>query len=234
METEETAGGLAAPTHGLRINQVPMPAPATSCSFGMGNEQNGFYQTLGSFDSERQPRHAASFCTTFPEYGSNTSAASSVPNTPTTSVMSSPHEQSACDYLAQTQFFPPSSREPIRANQPQAAVPMSSQPGQVDWMPSFRHNVFGTMDYGTSQAIPQPSIHDSIPITAASPMPALGHPQSSCHQDLSRPRMDMADSRGMPFRTGSLGHPNGIPPSHDPSTLVPPSSFYCGPNDNRS
>lgn len=208
-----------------------MPAPG---SFGMGSGQSEFCPTVASFDAERQPRHAApSFYSTSTDYTDNSSAGSAAA-TPATSVMSSPHEQATCDYLMTTPFFTPSTEEQIRASHRQATVAVQSQPGQVGpWAQPFQHNLLSPVDFGTGQAISQPSMHHSTPVTAGSPMCGIGHPQAHGFPDMSRARMDMTDARGPPFRTGSLAHPN-INAPHDHSAMTAPSPVYYSPGDGRS
>jgi hypothetical protein len=108
-------------------------------------------------------------------------------STPVTAEMISPHDVSVFDYPTHNSFTSSTS---------------DHQRGtQYDpWTPSFRQNIFGPVDYNpaTSQAMSQPSLYQM--------------PMTHMH-DMSNTSIDQ---RSLPFRTGSLSHPqpHGMPLSH--------------------
>jgi hypothetical protein len=116
-------------------------------------------------------------------------------STPVSAEMISPHEASVFDYPATNPF----------AN----STPELQRTGQYDsWTtPTFRQNIFSPIDYGTpgsGHALPLPAMPYQMPMAS----PAQLHDMSSHHAHTPM------DQRALPFRTGSLGHPHGLPLSH--------------------
>ncbi|KAJ5146009.1 uncharacterized protein N7515_000573 [Penicillium bovifimosum] len=106
-----------------------------------------------------------------------------------------PHDVSAFDYSPHSSF---TSSTPDHSR---TAASAHYDP----WTPSFRQNIFSPVDYtspATSQGMSQP--------TYQMPMAPHMHDMSHHHQS----HMDSLAQRDLPFRTGSLGHPNGLPISH--------------------
>ncbi|KAJ5323810.1 hypothetical protein N7476_002410 [Penicillium atrosanguineum] len=117
-------------------------------------------------------------------------------STPVTAELISPHEVLAFDYSTQN-AFPTSSPDQQRTA------------GHYDaWAPSFRQNIFSPVDYSappTSHGLPPASMAYQMPMASPAQLHDMSHHAQS--------PLDMSQ-RALPFRTGSLGHPHGLPLSH--------------------
>lgn len=197
-KTEAEDPGEESLTLALPVYQPSMPS--LSSSIGIGSDRSQVYPTTGFFASEAQPRQETSFCNTPAEYADN-SCSGNVSHTAATTVMASPHTSS--EYWPQTPFSVPSTKGQIHATDGQWTVPVQPQRGQVGgWMPPFRHNIFSSVDYDTSQALIEPFIPYVIPITADSPLPDHVHPFPH----------GLPDGRKLSFPIGSLSRPNCLVP----------------------
>ncbi|KAJ5512581.1 hypothetical protein N7463_002133 [Penicillium fimorum] len=92
------------------------------------------------------------------------------------------------------------------------STPDHSRAAQYDtWTPSFRQNIFTPVEYPTpasSQGMTQS--------TMAYQMPMVSHMHDMSNHHAQQSHMDSLQQRSLPFRTGSMGHPNhnGLPLSH--------------------
>ncbi|KAJ5672659.1 hypothetical protein N7507_001786 [Penicillium longicatenatum] len=190
--------GLMTPTSSVE-HLAPLTTPIDTLPIGGRSLPGSFSMPELTFDGPRQDRP---YYTTPPHY--TDSFSQPMLSTPVTAEMISPHDVSVFDYSQPP--FPNSSPEHQR----------HQAPGHYDpWgAPTFRQNVFGSVDYGvptSSQAVTPVSMPYHMPMAS----PAHLHDMSHQHSHAQSP-MDPMSQRALPFRTGSLGHPNphGLPLSH--------------------
>ncbi|PYI00792.1 hypothetical protein BO78DRAFT_34251 [Aspergillus sclerotiicarbonarius CBS 121057] len=167
------------PMGGERDQLFPLPE---SLSFGEPGRQDGpFFAPSGDY------------------HGDYSNALIETPTTP--GIITPTEQNSSYDFLTQAPFPDASTVE----HRP-AAMPMQHSVSQYDtWTPSFRQDLFGPLDFGssTSHAIPQHRVHYHMGIGSnAEDIDDL--------TELSRDHtfMEPPSSRGSLFRTGSLSHPH--------------------------
>lgn len=133
---------------------------------------------------------------TAPEY--NDIASQNVLRTPVTTRAATPPARQGFDYISQSPFSASATSEQAHVDHHPSTLSMRPSEQFEGWAPPFRQNIFDSVDYGTpaTQPMPQASMHyPAAPVTAS-------HIQN----------MAYAQPQGPPFRTGSLGHPNVMPP----------------------
>lgn len=182
---EHVEDGLLTPTSSVEQAAAPLTTPIDN----VGRSVPGNYSMPEPLSFEGPGRQDRAYYATPPQYSDSFSQP--MLSTPVSSEMISPHDISVFDYSSQTSF-PTSTPEHQR-----------TAPGQYDaWStPTFRQNIFSPVDYSappSSQGLPPPSMSYPMPMTS----PAQLHD------------MDSMSQRALPFRTGSLGHPHGMPLSH--------------------
>ncbi|KAJ5443373.1 Protein of unknown function DUF2841 [Penicillium cf. griseofulvum] len=161
----------------------------------------GSFSMAESLNFENSTRQDRPYYTTPPQY--TESFSQPMLNAPVTAELLSPHDVSvsAFDYSAHNAFSNSTS------DHSRAGVN-----GHYDaWTPSFRQNIFTPVEYPTpvsSQGMTQPSM--------AYQMPMGSHMHDMAHHHAQQSHMDSLHQRSLPFRTGSLGHPNpnGLPLTH--------------------
>ncbi|KAJ5099537.1 hypothetical protein N7532_006538 [Penicillium argentinense] len=191
---ERIEEGLLTPSSTVEQAPATLTTPIDNMPVGMPPRSlpGGF--SLGeplTFEG-RQDRH---FYATPPQY--TDSFSQGMLSTPIATEMLSPHEVPVFDYPQNG--FPSSTPDQPRG------------PGYDSWStPSFRQNIFGPVDYKVDYSAPpssQPLPHTSMP---------YGMPMAPPHMHEMSPHaqspVDPATGRALPFRTGSLGHPHGLPP----------------------
>ncbi|KAJ6110304.1 hypothetical protein N7486_002539 [Penicillium sp. IBT 16267x] len=191
--------GLMTPTSSVE-HLAPLTTPIDTLPIGRRSLPGSFSMPELNFEGSRQDRP---YYNTPPHY--TDSFSQSMLSTPITAEMLSPHDVSVFEYSQPS--FPNSSPEQQR----------HQAPGHYDpWgTPTFRQNVFGTVDYGvptSSQAAPPASMPYHMPMASPAHLHDMSHHQ---HAHAQSP-MDPMAQRALPFRTGSLGHPHphGLPLSH--------------------
>jgi hypothetical protein len=168
----------------------------------------------------KTPRDDRTFFPTTSEY-TEYYASQQMLRTPETTALVSPNEtHAAFDYMTKAPITS-SAPEQIRHHR-QAPLPMQHSASFDPWTPSFRHNLFNPMEYGTapSHAMSQTTMSYQLPMTPTShpqEMPHMAHGLPNLPQD-RHSGMDGMSMRGPSFRTGSLSHPR------DPSQQAPHSS----------
>ncbi|KAJ5134378.1 hypothetical protein N7526_005743 [Penicillium atrosanguineum] len=181
---EHVEDGLLTPTSTVEQITAPLTTPIDTMPMHHGRSQ----------PASNPPRHDRPYYATPPQY----SDAYSQPmlSTPVTAELISPHEVLAFDYSTQN-AFPTSSPDQQRTA------------GHYDaWAPSFRQNIFSPVDYSappTSHGLPPASMAYQMPMASPAQLHDMSHHAQS--------PLDMSQ-RALPFRTGSLGHPHGLPLSH--------------------
>lgn len=183
---EHVENGLLTPTSSVEQAAAPLTTPIDT----MGRSLPGNYSMPESLSFEGSGRQDRAYYATPPHY--TDSFSQPMLSTPVSAEMISPHDISVFDY---------SSQNPFPTSTPDQQ--QRTAPGQYDaWStPTFRQNVFSPVDYSappSSQGLPPPSMSYQMPMAS----PAQLHD------------MDSMSQRSLPFRTGSLGHPHGLPLSH--------------------
>ncbi|KAJ5647300.1 hypothetical protein N7490_003672 [Penicillium lividum] len=185
--------GLMTPTSSVE-HLAPLSTPIDNLPLSSRSLPTSFSMPELSFDG-RQDRPAP-YYNTPPQY--TDSFSQPMLSTPVTAEMISPHDVSVFDY-SQTPFptsSPDQQRHPAAHYDPWGT-------------PTFRQNVFGSVDYVTasSQSVPT-SMPYHMPMTSPAHLHDMSHHAQS--------PMDPMAQRALPFRTGSLGHPHphGLPLSH--------------------
>lgn len=190
---EHIEDGLLTPTSSVEQVAAPLTTPIDTMPLSHGRSLPGSF-SMGEPLSFEAPRHDRPYYTTPPQYTDSYSQA--MLSTPVSAEMISPHEVSVFDYSTQNPY-PTSTPDQHR-----------TAPGQYDaWTPTFRQNIFSPVDYSappTSQGLPPPAMPYHMPMASPAQMHDMHHAQSP---------LDMSQ-RTLPFRTGSLGHPHGLPLSH--------------------
>ncbi|KAJ5109313.1 hypothetical protein N7456_005988 [Penicillium angulare] len=183
--------GLMTPTSCVEHVSAPLTTPIDSLPMAGGRSLPGSFAVPEALSFDRQDRP---YYATPPHY--TDSFSQPMLSTPVTTEMISPHDVSVFDYSSQNSSF---SSSPDQQRHP--------MPGPYDsWVaPTFRQDMFNQVGYTaapTSQAV-HPAYH----------MPMTGPPQMHDMSHVHSP-MDPMGQRALPFRTGSLGHPNGMTLSH--------------------
>lgn len=185
IEDEETGEELLTPN---LAPQIPMPSMAHPIN--AGGDRNQLYPMISSFGSE-EPRPETSFSTSPPVLYGDISSPETIPSTPASSAMESPHALPVSNYTAHATFATSPAEDQFQAAHRPATLPLQQPANVVSWEPTFRQNMFGNVDYNSSQAIHQPPMTYSMPMAVAPHIPDLHQPMQP-----------------LPFRTGSLGHPH--------------------------
>lgn len=191
--------------------------PSVGHPIDAAGDRSQLYPMISSFGSEEQPRPAASFSNSPPALYSDISSPDTVPDTPASSGMASPHALPACDYMAHASFPTTTAEDQISVTHRPTTLPLRHPGNVLSWEPTFRQNMFGHVDYNTGQAIPQQPIPYQMTMAPASHVPELPH-----------------STHALSFRTGSLGHPHFVsshPHSANPSSTSP---VYFHTNNPRS
>ncbi|KAJ5573878.1 uncharacterized protein N7459_008305 [Penicillium hispanicum] len=196
---EHIEQGLLTPTSSVEQAAAPLTTPIDTMSVPSGRSLPGSFSIPEPISFDGTSRQDRGYYATPPHY--TDSFSQPMLSTPVSAEMISPHDVSVFDYSAQTPF-PTSTPDQQR----------SGAPSQYDaWTPTFRQNIFSPVDYSnsaTTQALqPPPSMPYHIPM--ASPVQL----QDMSHHHVHSP-LDSMGQRALPFRTGSLGHPHGLPLSH--------------------
>lgn len=191
---EHVDDGLLTPTSSIEQAAAPLTTPIDT----MGRSLPGSFSLAETLSFEGPGRQDRAYYTTPPHY--TDSFSQPMLSTPVSAEMISPHDVSVFDYSSQA-TFPTSTPDQQR----------TAAPGHYDaWStPTFRQNIFSPVDYGappSSQGLPPPSMSYHMPMAS----PAQLHDMSHHGQA----PMDSMGQRALPFRTGSLGHPHGLPLSH--------------------
>ncbi|KAJ5182869.1 hypothetical protein N7492_000485 [Penicillium capsulatum] len=185
--------GLLTPTSSVEQVVAPLTTPIDTLSVPAGRSLPGSFSMPEplTFDG---PRHDRPYYATPPHYDSFSQPMLS---TPVTAEMVSPHDVSVFDY----------SQPPFASSTPDH---QRAAPGHYDsWTPTFRQNIFSPVDYSgtpTTQAVHPSSMY--MPMASPAQLHDMSHPHH-----VQSP-MDSMNPRALPFRTGSLGHPHGLPLSH--------------------
>jgi hypothetical protein len=182
--------GMAAPSHPINI----------------GDDRNRLFPLPESLSFGETPRDDRTF---FPETSEYTKdyASQQMPRTPTTTALVSPNKtHAAFNYMIQA---PITSSAPEQiSHHRQAPLPIQHSASFNPWTPSFQHNLFNPMEYGTapSHAMSQTTIQYQLPMSPTShpqEMPHMAHGLPNLPQD--RPSsMDGMSMRGPSFRAGSF------------------------------
>lgn len=190
---EHIEEGLLTPTSSVEQLTAPLTTPVDTMPISHGRSLPGSF-SMGEPLSFETPRHDRPYYATPPQYSDSYSQP--MLSTPVTAEMISPHEVLAFDYSTQNPY-PATTPDQHRAA------------GQYDaWAPSFRQNIFSPVDYSappTNHGLPPPSMSYQMPMASPAQMHDMSHHAQS--------PLDMSQ-RALPFRTGSLGHPHGLPLSH--------------------
>jgi hypothetical protein len=207
------------------VKYIGMAAP--SRPMNMGDDRNQLFPLLEWLSFGETPGDDRIFFPTTSKYTEDY-ASQQMPRTPATTALVSTNETHATfNYMTQ-ESITSSSPEQISHHR-QAPLPMQHSASFDPWTPTFRHNFFNPMEYGTapSHAMSQTTMSYQLPMTPTShpqEMPRMAHSLPNLPQD--RPSsMDGMSMRGPSFRTGSLSHPR------DPSQQAPHSSG-CGHPDS--
>ncbi|KAF4152687.1 hypothetical protein CNMCM6069_001789 [Aspergillus lentulus] len=224
-EQEDDNADEALPIHHSEVNSTNlmsssvehMGMAAPSRPMNMGDDRNQLFPLPESLSFGEAPRDDRTFFPTASEYTEDY-ASQQMLRTPATTALVSPNETPAAfDYITQA---PITSSAPDQiSHHRQAPLPMQHSASFDHWTPSFRHNLFNLMEYGTSpsHAMSQTTMSYQLPMTPTShpqEMPHMAHGLPNLPQD--RPSsMDGMSMRGPSFRTGSLSHPRD-PSQHDP------------------
>jgi hypothetical protein len=227
-EQEDDNADEALPIHHSEVNSTSlmsssvehMGMAAPSRPMNMGDDRNQLFPLPESLSFGETPRDDQTFFPTTSEYTEDY-ASQQMLGTPATTVLVSPDETPAAfDYMTQA---PITSSAPEQiSHHRQAPLPMQHSASFDPWTPSFRHNLFNPMKYGTapSHAMSQTTMSYQLPMTPTSrpqEMPQMAHGLPNLPQD--RPSsMDGKSMSSPSFCTGSLSHPC------DPSQQAPHSS----------
>ncbi|KAJ5948907.1 hypothetical protein N7454_002214 [Penicillium verhagenii] len=180
----------------------PMTTPIDSLSLASRTLPSSYPMAPDmSFDGARQDRP---FYNTPPQYAESFSQTMLSTPVTVTAEMISPHDVSVYDY----------SQLPFSTSSPEQQRNSASGHYADPWgPPTFRQNVFNPVDYGAPPHS-QPVGPYHTPMASPAHIPEMSHPQHPHHYTHSP--MDPMAQRALPFRTGSLGHPNhhGLPLSH--------------------
>lgn len=188
---EHIEDGLLTPTSS--VGQVaPLTTPIETMPLPHGRSLPGSF-SMGEPLSFEPPRHDRPYYATPPQY--TDSFSQPMLSTPVSAEMISPHDVSVFDYST------PNTYPTSTPDQKHTAS------GYDAWTPTFRQNIFSPVDYSTpatSQGLPPPTMPYHMSMTSPAHLHDMHHAQSP---------LDMSQ-RALPFRTGSLGHPHGLPLSH--------------------
>lgn len=187
---ERIEDGLMTPTSSVEQTSAPLTTPIDTMSRSL--QSNFSIPDTLSFEG----RHGRAYYATPPHYADTFSQP--MLSTPVSAEMISPHDVSVFDYSSQNPF-PTSTPDQQR-----------TAPGQYDpWStPSFRQALFSPVDYSgppSSQGLPPPPMSYHMPMASHTQLHDMSHHNQS---------PDSMGQRALPFRTGSIGHPHGLPLSH--------------------
>lgn len=187
---EHIEEGLLTPTSSIEHVTAPLTTPLDPLSMAPTRSLPTSFslsQPL-SFDGPRQDRP---YYTTPPQY--TDSFSQPMLSTPVTAEMISPHDVSVFDYSTSHGF------------------PTSTADQKFDgWAPTFRQNLFSPVDYNApagTHGLPQPPMHYHMSMASPAQLHDMSHPHTQSP-------LDPMSQRTLPFRTGSLGHPHGLPLAH--------------------
>lgn len=189
---ERVEDGLLTPTSSVEQASAPLTTPIDT----MSRSLHGNFSIPDTLSFEgRQDR---AYYATPPHYADSFSSQPML-STPVSAEMISPHDVSVFDYPSQN---------PFPASTPDQ---QHTAPGQYDaWStPTFRQNIFSPVDYSappSSHSLPQPPMSYHLPMASPGQLHDMSHHNQS--------PLDSMGQRALPFRTGSLGHPHGLPLSH--------------------
>ncbi|KAJ5794842.1 hypothetical protein N7457_001441 [Penicillium paradoxum] len=189
-EPEHANQGLMTPISTFEQVSAGLTTPIDAIS--SARSLPGSFSMAEPLTFENPARQDRPYYATPPQYADSFSQP--MLNTPVTAEMISPHDVSAFDYSAHSSFSGTTSDQ-------RAGAAAHYDP----WTPSFRQNLFSSVDYttpATTQGVPQHSMTYQMPMVPH--MHDMSHHHAQSHMD----------QRSLPFRTGSLGHPNGMPLSH--------------------
>jgi hypothetical protein len=182
--------GMAAPSHPMNI----------------GDDRNQLFPLPESLSFGKTPRDDQTFFPKTSEYTKDY-ASQQMPRTPATTALVSPNEtHAAFNYTIQAPITS-SALEQI-SHHHQAPLPMQHSASFNPWTPSFQHNPFNPMKYGTapSHAMSQTTMKYQLPMSPTShpqEMPHMAHGLPNLPQDRPSSR-DVMSMRGPSFRTGSF------------------------------
>ncbi|KAJ5689407.1 hypothetical protein N7462_003799 [Penicillium macrosclerotiorum] len=194
---EHIEEGLMTPTSSIEHASATLTTPVETMPVATTRSLPGSFSIPEplSFEASRPDR---SYYATPPHYTDTFSQP--MLSAPVTAEMISPHDVSVFDYPPTTPYptsTPDQSRHPA--------------PGQYEaWAPTFRQNIFSPVDYSapptTQGVLPPMPYHAGMPMASPAQLHDMTHPHAQSPMDMSQ--------RALPFRTGSLGHPHGLPLSH--------------------
>lgn len=193
---EHVEEGLLTPTSSVEQAAASLTTPIDTMPLPSGRSLPNSFSIPESLSFEGHGRQDRPYYATPPHY--TDSFSQPMLSTPVSAEIISPHEVSVFDYPTSTPF-PTSTPDHQRTTH-----------GQYDaWTPTFRQNIFSPVDYSappSSQGMPQPHMSYHMPMASPAQLHDMSH---HAHSPL-----DAMGQRALPFRTGSLGHPHGLPLSH--------------------
>lgn len=126
--------------------------------------------------------------------------------TATTSIPTPVMTPTANQFMHHSPFPSPTSQEHMQPMNHPVQPHMNTQNSFSGWSPAFNQNLFAPVDY--SGVNRQQMAYPAYTVCAAPP----SHPiPSHTLPDLDRSQLDMMAMENLPFRTGSLSHPNVLP-----------------------
>lgn len=209
VEDEEAGEELLTPALTPQIPIPSIPHPIT------GGDRNQLYPMISSYGSE-EPRPETSFSTSPPVLYNDISSPETIPNTPASSAMESPHTLPVSTYAGHGTFVTLPAEDQFQAAHRPTTLPLQQPANAVSWEPTFRQNIFSNVDYNPSQAMPQQHMAYSMSMAVAPHVPELHQPMQP-----------------LPFRTGSLGHPHPVSSRPNIDSLNPTVTGYCRQNGTR-
>jgi hypothetical protein len=182
------------------VEYTGMAAP--SRLMNIGDDRNQLFPLPEWSSFGETTRDDQTFFPTTSEYAEDY-ASQQMPRTPATTALVSPNETYAVfDYSTQ-ESITSSAPEQI-SHHCQAPLPMQHSASFNPWTPSFQHNLFNPMVYGTapSHAMSQTTMSYQLPRSLTShpqEMPHMAHGLPNLPQN--RPSMDDMSMRSPSFRT---------------------------------
>ncbi|KAJ5104845.1 hypothetical protein NUU61_002192 [Penicillium alfredii] len=197
-EPEHVEEGLLTPTSSVEQVSAPLTTPIDMNPVASARSLPGSFSLPEPLSFDGTGRQDRPYYATPPHY--TDSFSQPMLSTPVSAEMISPHDVSVFDYPAHNPF-PTSTPDHQR----------TGAAGQYDpWTPTFRQNIFSPVDYSapaTSQPLGPPSMSYHMPLASPAQLHDMSHPHAQSP-------MDPLGQRALPFRTGSLGHPHGLPLTH--------------------
>jgi hypothetical protein len=112
----------------------------------------------------------------------------------------------ANQFMHHSPFPSPTSQEQMQSISHPIQPQMNTQNSFSAWSPAFNQNMFTPVDYtGVNRQ------QMAYPAYAVCPTPAQPVPSPHTIPDIDRSQFHMMDMGSLPFRTGSLNHPNLLP-----------------------